>query len=86
MAIKQALFKEIKDFIKKEIEEENYLPDEKIPTEMELCKIFNTSRPTVNKAISELVLEGIVVRFPRSGTFVTHKKAQKFNFKFAKYI
>ena len=76
MAIKQALFKEIKDFIKKKIEEKNYLPDEKIPTEMELCKIFNTSRPTVNKAISELVLEGIVVRFPRSGTFVTHKKAQ----------
>lgn len=74
--MKQPLFKEIKDFIKKQIANKVYLPDEKIPTEMELSKQFNTSRPTVNKALSELVLEGIVVRFPRSGTFVTHQKAQ----------
>lgn len=76
MATKQPLFKEIKDFIKQQIAEEKYLPDEKIPTEMELSKMFNTSRPTVNKALSELVLEGVVVRFPRSGTFVTHPQAQ----------
>jgi GntR family histidine utilization transcriptional repressor len=76
LATKQPLFKEIKDFIKQQIAEEKYLPDEKIPTEMELSKMFNTSRPTVNKALSELVLEGVVVRFPRSGTFVTHPQAQ----------
>ncbi len=74
--MKQALFKDIKDFIKEQIENKVYLPDDKIPTEMELCKQFNTSRPTVNKALSELVLEGVVVRFARSGTFVTHQKAQ----------
>lgn len=74
--MKQPVFKEIKDFIKKQIADKVYLPDEKIPTEMELSKQFNTSRPTVNKALSELVLEGVVVRFPRSGTFVTHQKAQ----------
>jgi len=74
--MKQPVFKEIKDFIKQQIANKVYLPDEKIPTEMELAKQFNTSRPTVNKALSELVLEGVVVRFPRSGTFVTHQKAQ----------
>ena len=74
--MKRPLFKEIKDFIKQQIAEKVYLPDEKIPTEMELSGMFNTSRPTVNKALSELVLEGVVVRFPRSGTFVTHQKAQ----------
>ena len=74
--MKRPLFKEIKDFIKQQITDKKYLPDEKIPTEMELSKMFNTSRPTVNKALSELVIEGVVVRFPRSGTFVTHQKAQ----------
>jgi len=74
--MRRPLFKEIKDFIKQQIAEKKYLPDEKIPTEMELSKLFNTSRPTVNKALSELVIEGVVVRFPRSGTFVTHQKAQ----------
>jgi GntR family histidine utilization transcriptional repressor len=74
--MKQPLFKKIKEFIKKQIADKVYLPDEKIPTEMQLVKQFNTSRPTVNKALSELVLEGVVVRFPRSGTFVTHQKAQ----------
>lgn len=74
--MKQPLFKEIKKFIKQQIADKVYLPDEKIPTEMELSKQFKTSRPTVNKALSELVLEGVVVRFPRSGTFVTHQKAQ----------
>jgi len=76
LGTKQPLFKEIKEFIKEKINDKIYLPDDKIPTEMELCEMFKTSRPTVNKAISELVLEGVVVRFPRSGTFVTHKKAQ----------
>ena len=70
------LFKEIKNFIKKQIDEQKYLADEKIPTEMELAKMFNTSRQTANKAVSELVLEGRVVRFPRSGTFVIQHKAQ----------
>lgn len=72
----QPLFKEIKDFIIQQISEQKYLPDEKIPTEMELAEMFNTSRQTANKAVRELVLEGRVVRFPRSGTFVTHTKAQ----------
>lgn len=72
----QPLFKEIKDFIIKQISEQKYLPDEKIPTEMQLAEMFNTSRQTANKAVRELVLEGRVVRFPRSGTFVTLNKAQ----------
>jgi GntR family histidine utilization transcriptional repressor len=67
---KQPLFEEIKDYIKKQIEDKKYLKGEKIPTEMEFAKMFNTSRQTVNKALRDLVLDDIVERSPRSGTFV----------------
>lgn len=37
---------------------------------MELSKLFNTSRQTVNKALRDLAQEDIIERFPRSGSFV----------------
>lgn len=74
--MKQPLFKEIQEFIKKQIQDKKYLPNEKIPTEMEFAKMFNTSRQTVNKALRDLVLEDIITRSPRSGTFIKPKVAQ----------
>jgi len=74
--MKQPLFKEIQDFIRQQIQNQKYLPNTKIPTEMEFAKMFDTSRQTVNKALRDLVLEGLVERFPRSGTFVKPKIAQ----------
>ncbi|MCF6172534.1 MAG: GntR family transcriptional regulator [Campylobacteraceae bacterium] len=74
--MKKPLFEKIKDFIKQQIEKNIYLPNQKIPTEIELAEIFKTSRQTVNKALRDLVLEDIIVRFPRSGTFVKPKIAQ----------
>lgn len=44
------------------------------PTESELCRIFSVSRPTVRQAISELVTEGMVVRYQRRGSFVRKRK------------
>ena len=67
---KQPLFEEIKNYIKKQIEDKNYIKGERIPTEMEFAKIFKTSRQTVNKALRDLVLDDIIERFPRSGTFI----------------
>jgi GntR family histidine utilization transcriptional repressor len=73
---KQPLFEDIKDFIKKQIDDGVYKVGDKIPTEMELAKTFNTSRQTVNKALRDLVLDDIIERFPRSGSFVKEKIAQ----------
>ncbi|WP_024953987.1 GntR family transcriptional regulator [Sulfurospirillum arcachonense] len=70
------LFEEIKDFIKKQIEDGVYKEGDKIPTEMELAKTFQTSRQTVNKALRDLVLDDIIERFPRSGSFVKTTIAQ----------
>ena len=73
---KQPLFEEIKDSIKKQIEDKVYDVGDKIPTEMELAKTFSTSRQTVNKALRDLVLDDIIERFPRSGSFVKAKISQ----------
>lgn len=74
--MKEPIFQKIKDFIKDEIENKKYQEGDKIPTEMELSVFFNTSRQTVNKALRDLVLEGIVTRFPRSGSFISKKTPQ----------
>lgn len=65
-----SLYESIKDDIKQKINNGTYKQGDKIPTEMELCKLFNVSRQTANKALRDLVMEGYVQRFPRSGTFV----------------
>lgn len=44
---------------------------DKIPTEFELCEIFNVSRITIRKAIDELVNEDLLRRERAKGTFVT---------------
>jgi GntR family transcriptional regulator len=45
-----------------------------IPTETELCSIFNISRPTVRQAINELVTEGFLYRMKGKGTFISRPK------------
>lgn len=45
-----------------------------IPTEMELCTLFDISRPTVRQALNELVVEGYLERQKGRGTFVSRPK------------
>ena len=67
---------QIQDFILEKINSHVWLPGNKIPTELELTKQFSVSRMTVNKAIRDLVNQGLLERTPRLGTFVCHKKIE----------
>ena len=45
--------------------------DGRLPTEAELCKRFNVSRPTVARALADLGRAGKLARKPGAGTFLT---------------
>jgi multiple sugar transport system substrate-binding protein len=48
----------------------DYGPDERLPTEHELCALYGISRTPITRALSELAEEGVIVRHRRRGTFV----------------
>ena len=66
----------IKDFILQAVRDKIYLPDAQIPTEYELAKKFAVSRMTANRAVRELVAEGLLVRHQGLGTFVVMTQAE----------
>lgn len=70
------LFQLVKDFIIRQIESRNWLPDTRIPSENDLIKQLSISRMTANRAMRELTAEGYLVRIQGLGTFVATPKAQ----------
>lgn len=62
--------KQITEWLRNQIEEENYQADDKLPSENELCKKFEVSRVTVRKALQVLENENIIYRSQGLGSFV----------------
>lgn len=72
------LFKQIGRAVTEQILKGRYKQGEKLPSEAELTEIFNTSRQTVNKAITELAKSGLVERNRRAGTVVSWQFQERF--------
>ena len=72
----QPRFKVIKDSITQAIRKREYLPDDQIPTEYELAEKFQVSRMSANRAVRELVAEGLLIRYQGLGTFVAPLKVE----------
>ncbi|MCI8599490.1 MAG: GntR family transcriptional regulator [Lachnospiraceae bacterium] len=51
--------------------------NEKLPSERELVKKFQYSRPTIQKALNDLLKEGLIYRIPRQGAYVTERRLRK---------
>lgn len=64
------LYIQIKHYIIDKIANNEYKPGDKIPSEKELCNLFEVSRITVSTALKELAKEGYVYRAKGRGTFV----------------
>ena len=47
-----------------------YEPGQRLPSESELVKTFGASRPTINRALRDLQLSGVIERRAGSGSFV----------------
>src|ERR687895_125006 len=64
------LYFQVKRLLLEAILRGDYAPDERLPTEHELCALYGISRTPVTRALSELAEEGVIVRHRRRGTFV----------------
>jgi DNA-binding GntR family transcriptional regulator len=69
----QKLYFQLYEIIKKKIENNEWTVGSQIPTEEELCKMFNVSRATVRTAILYLVRQGYLRRQSGKGTFVSRR-------------
>ena len=70
------LYYQLKESIKAAVNEGILKPNDKLPTEEELCQAFNISRPVIRQAYSELINEGIITRFKGKGTFVREQEVK----------
>ncbi|GGB43303.1 putative HTH-type transcriptional regulator YbgA [Lentibacillus populi] len=73
----QSLHAYIKEELLDRIKAGKYMPGEKIPTELDLCKDFDVSRTTVRTALNQLTLEGYLSRIQGKGTFVAEQKVKQ---------
>ncbi|MBZ2175518.1 GntR family transcriptional regulator [Schnuerera sp. xch1] len=68
------LYYQLMDIIIEMIDEGNLEEDDQLPSERELCEIYDVSRSTVRQAIQELEKEGYIYKVHGKGTFVSKEK------------
>ena len=65
-----SLYEQIHQDMLNKIAAKEWVPGQRIPTEMELCEIYNVSRITIRRAMDDLVQSGHLKRLRGKGTFV----------------
>lgn len=68
------LYFQLQDFILSQIKTGNLEEGDMLPTEMDISKQLDISRPTVRQALNYLVNEGCIFRVKGQGSFVTRTK------------
>src|ERR1700761_3088698 len=71
----QPLYAQIKDLLRSRILSGAYAPLSRMPSEHDLCVMFDVSRITVRQALGDLQKEGILFKLHGKGTFVSKPKA-----------
>ena len=70
------VYEQIRRAIAEPIVAGRWRPGRRIPSEMELTKAFKASRMTVNRALTALVADGLIVRWRRRGSFVAERAVE----------
>jgi DNA-binding FadR family transcriptional regulator len=73
MAVKEKLSERITNQIKQDISKGKYQPNEKIPAEPELMKLYGVGRSTIREAIKSLAISGILKVQQGFGTMVNER-------------
>ena len=68
------LYRQVMDSLSADIENGTYQVGARIPSETELSDIYDVSRITVRRAVTELSSEGILTKKQGKGTFVNAPK------------
>src|SRR5262245_66091019 len=68
---RDTLTKQATETLRRFILTEDLMPDEQLPSERELSESLSVSRNIVREALSVLVAEGLIVKQPGRGIFVT---------------
>ena len=69
-----AYFRQISDILMQKIEEGEYLPGSRLPTESDLGRRFGVNRHTAREALKKLKNDGVVFSLQGKGTFVADTK------------
>lgn len=72
----QLLYATVRQRLLDDIAQDVYKSGQQIPTESDLCALYDVSRITIRKAISDLVKDGVLIRWQGKGTFVQSKKVE----------
>ena len=70
-------YAQIAERLRARVQSGEWLPRQQIPTEVDLCALYQVSRITVRRAIAELVQEGYLVRYAGRGTFVAEPRLEQ---------
>jgi len=71
------LYHQLKEILKDKIEKGKFREGNLIPSEREICEIYEVSRITARQAILDLVNDGLLYREGGRGTFVASKTEKK---------
>lgn len=64
---------QLMDTLLQQIDDQAYKEHDKLPSERELCEIYDMSRITVRQALQQLTLEGYIYKLHGKGTFIAPK-------------
>lgn len=70
----QALYAKVKQMIVSRISDGDWRPGDRLPSENDLVRELGVSRMTINRALRELSIEGVIVRTKGVGSFVAEAK------------
>ena len=70
----EPLYQQVKRFVVEGIRSGEWGDDKRLPSEHFLVERLNVSRMTVHRALRELKAEGVIVRVPGRGSFVSSEK------------
>jgi len=76
---KKPLYMQIFEYYKQKIMNKELLPNDQLPTEIEMAQMFGVSRITTKRALNELEREGLIYRKRGQGSFVSDLSQRKIN-------